>query len=273
MRLLLLIPLPLLLSHAQPPPRLLEWERGIALEAPDQPGMTMYLWFYEWNMFEAMAPGQHTHGTFRMERSFDPAGRSAVLRSSALELKAEAAPGGAALTLRVRNLTPYPWPPIAGIIPCWSPGRVEGTDPSRPVPKNRAMADSERKRTYFLSAAGLTALSNREIHFHRALRPLIERASQGGRFVFSEKWPTSAVDAVAGLLLRESEPGGWVTGVAWQDYLSVQGHNPWSCMHVAVRVGPLEPGQSKVIRGRLYLFRGDRNDGLRRFRRDLGGRP
>ena len=73
-----------------PKPTLLEWERGIALRLPNEPASTMYLWFYEWNMFEAMEPGQHTHGTFKLERSLNPAGTDAVISSPALRLTARA---------------------------------------------------------------------------------------------------------------------------------------------------------------------------------------
>jgi hypothetical protein len=252
-----------------PRPTLFEWERGIALRLPNEPASAMYLWFYEWNMFEAMEPGQHTHGAFKLERSVNPAGADAVISSPALRLTAKAVPGGAELLLRVTNLTAYDWPEIAGIIPCWNPGRVEGTDPSNPVAPNRNFSDPGRSKTFFLSAAGLTPLSSREIHFNGTLRAAIDRASDRGSFVFSNKWPTSAVNAAAGLLVRESEDGRWVTGIAWDDYLSVQGHNPWSCMHACIRVGPLKPKQSKTVRGKLYLLPGTRQECLARFREDF----
>ena len=40
--------------------RLFEWDRGLAVRALAQKEMAVYLWFYEWNMFEAIEPGQHT---------------------------------------------------------------------------------------------------------------------------------------------------------------------------------------------------------------------
>lgn len=231
--------------------------------------MAMYLWFYEWNMFEAMSPGQHTHGAYNLDRSINDGGARAAIRSPALRLSATAIRGGVELSLTVTNNTTYDWPDIAGIIPCWSPGRVEGTDPSAPSPLNVQLADARRDKTLFLSREGLTALTSRAIHFRDDLRASVDRASDKGSFLFSNKWPTSEVNAAAGFLIRESEDGKWVTGVGWEDYLSVQGHNPWSCMHVCVRVGPLKRNQSKTIRGRLYLFQGTRQDCLARFRRDL----
>jgi hypothetical protein len=75
-----------------------------------------------------------------------------------------------------------------------------------------------------------------------------------------------------GLLLRESLSGGWTSGIAWSDALGVQAHNPWLCMHVAVKVGPLARGERKVLHGRMYLFPGDREEGLRRYRADFAAR-
>lgn len=254
---------------APPAPRIVEWERGIALQPPDQPAMSMYFWFYEWNMFEAMAPGQHTSGGYGWERRIGADGASAEIRSPALHLAAKAVPGGADLLLRVTNLTGYHWPEIAGIIPCWNPGQIKGTDPTKPQPRNRDFADPGHTKTFFLSPDGLARLEAREIHFNRSLRAAVDRASTDGHFAFSHKWPTSPVNAVAGLIIRESEDGAWVTGVGWEDFLSVQGHNPWYCMHACIRVGPLAPKQSKTIRGKLYLFRGKAADCQRRFTQDF----
>ena len=93
-----------------------------------------------------------------------------------------------------------------------------------------------------------------------------------GRFVFSEKWPTSDRDAYAGLMARESNDKQWVMGIAWESYISAQGHNPWECMHLSIRVGPLKQGQTKTIRGKIYLFKGSKEDCLRRFKKDFSTR-
>jgi hypothetical protein len=251
------------------PPRLVEWERGIALQPSADPRMTMYLWFYEWNMFEAMAPGPHTHGTYKLDRRIDPITNQALITSPAIRFRMKPAPDGADLLLTVTNLTRHDWPAIAAIIPCWSPGQVEGTNPNQPLPKTEALADREHDSTEFLSERGLTPLTSRAIHFNHELRRMVDRVSDHGQFVFSSKWPTSEENAQAGILVRRSRDGKWVTGIGWEDYLSVQGHNPWSCMHVAVRVGPLQPNRSKTVRGRLYLFEGATTECWRRLERDL----
>jgi hypothetical protein len=261
-----------LAGAAAPAPRIVEWERGFGLHVPFEPSADLFLWIYEWNMFEAMQRGQHTHGTYQLPRRLNAAGTEAVVDSPQLHLTLRAVANGAELTLRVTNRTDYEWPAIAGVIPCWSPGQVPGTNPSMPLPLNRNFADPWRKKSFYVSTGGgLEPLDSRAIHFNALHRAAVQQASDAGKFAFSHKWPTSGIDAGAGLLVRESEDGRWVTGVAWEDFLSVQGHNPWSCLHACARVGPLKPGESRTIRGRLYLFRGTKEDCLAQFRRDFPG--
>ena len=61
---------------------------------------------------------------------------------------------------------------------------------------------------------------------------------------------------------------GWPTAL----YLSAQGHNPWNCMHLSIKVGPLKQGQRRTINGKIYLFEGSREDCLQAFRRDFADR-
>jgi hypothetical protein len=138
---------------------------------------------------------------------------------------------------------------------------------------NRNFADPQRNKTFFVSAAGMDVLNSRAIHFNPRFRLAVDRAAGGSAFVFSSKWPTSDVNATVGLLVRESEDGRWVTGIGWEDHLSVQGHNPWSCMHTCIRVGALKPNESRTIRGRLYLFNGTKEDCLAKFGKAFPASP
>lgn len=256
---------------AAPAPALFEWERGFGLRVAGEPAADMYFWIYEWNMFEALGRGQHSHGTYQLQRSLHATAREAVAESPGFRLTLRTVPDGAQLELQVTNTSGTAWTSLAGIIPCWNPGMVAGTNPSMPAALNRNFSDPWRQKTFFLSADGLTPLTSRALHFNAAHRGEAERAAaaSGGRFAWSNKWPTSEVDAKGGLLVRESEDGRWVTGVAWEDFLSVQGHNPWSCLHACVRLGALQPGESRTIRGRLYLFPGTKEDCLARFEKDF----
>ena len=227
----------------------------------------MYLWFYEWNMFEALLPGEHTNGVADWPWQVSNDKSSAVMKSSALSLAVDATNDGADILLTITNKSGHDWPETAAIIPCFNPGSKSRLVPGLAI--SPQFLDQPHKSTYFLGRNGLDLLYQREIHFNEALRPVLDTISPDGKFVFSHKWPTSQRDAVAGLLIRESRDREWVTAIAWEDFLSAQGHNPWKCMHLAVRVGPLKQGNSKKIRGKIYLFRGTKEDCLERFRNDF----
>ena len=101
-----------------------------------------------------------------------------------------------------------------------------------------------------------------------------EKESKDGNFVFASKkynykWPVSERNAQAGLMIRESKIDNMVMGIAWNSYISVQGHNPWHCMHLSVRVGPLKQGETKTIHGKIYLFEGEKEDCLKKYKKDF----
>ena len=111
----------------------------------------------------------------------------------------------------------------------------------------------------------------REIHFnHQCHEDLAawDRERADGQFVFADKWPPSPRDAHKGLMVRESSHGRYAMGVAWDSFLSAQGHNPWNCMHLSIKVGPLPQGQTKSIGGRIYLLEGRKEDCLQAFVKD-----
>ncbi|MBI3974432.1 MAG: hypothetical protein HY332_24390 [Chloroflexi bacterium] len=242
------------------------WERGLAVDVPDQPGMTMYLWFYEWNMFGAFRAGEHTSGRRDFPKETDADRSAGRITSPDLRLEMNAEPDGARLRLTAINATERAWPTVAGIIPCFAPGDFGVPEP-RP---NARFVDDGHTRTYYLGRDGLALLQQREIHLNCALRSEVDRHARGGRFVWSEKWPTSDRDAVGGLIVRESVNGDWVTAIAWERYLSAQGHNPWKCMHLAIQLGPLRPAETITVRGRIYLFRGSKEECLHRYREEFG---
>ena len=42
-------------------------------------------------------------------------------------------------------------------------------------------------------------------------------------------------------------------------------------MHLSVNVGPLDQGESREIRGKIYLFKGTKEELLARYHQDFGG--
>lgn len=267
------------LGASLPNVRLSTWQRGLSVDSTAHAEMRVYVWFYEWQLFDAVQRGQMTGGvwTGRDVVRGDPArGKvklpitvsddrltgSVVAAEQGLRLDFKAVTDGAEMTLRVTNLSDHDWPKLAAVIPCFNPGPEET--------RNRQFANT---KTHFYSADGLSPLAvktPREMHFNGQLRAAVDaEADDQGRYSWTFKWPKSDVDAAGGLIVRESTDPGWVTGIAWERFLSVQGHNPWECMHLSINVGPLAQRQSRTVRGKIYLFAGTKEELLDRYRSDF----
>ena len=71
-----------------------------------------------------------------------------------------------------------------------------------------------------------------------------------------------------GLIGCISSDDKWLLAMAWEPYQELfQG--VIRCLHSDFRIGGLAPGQSKVIRGRIYLMPNNLPDLLARYRRDF----
>ena len=253
--------------------KLSKWERGIKLHSPNDENVFAYFWFYEWNLFEAVNRGEHTAGAWRWDWEIDPLRNVAQLNGEYLSLTVEATSTGAKMLLKIENTTDYDWPDIASIIPCLNPG-----DPDKPIEWNSLFLDTKHSNTYFWGKNGIELLAGkypREIHFNHFHKKSVMDCSAGkgdAEFVFSEKWPTSMRDAYKGIILRKAEDSQWILGIAWDSYLSAQGHNPWNCMHLSVCVGPLLKGERKTLNGRIYLFKGSIADCISNYKNDFNAK-
>ena len=247
-----------------------EWERGIKIESRADQDLFAFLWFYEWHLFDAVQKGEHTHGSSEWEWRVDEDGEIARMNGEWLELEINARENGAELLLEITNDSDHDWPTIAAIIPCLNPG-----DPRKRSERNSLFLDEDRLQTYFRSKNGLDLIKGefpREIHFNHKCRSSVmawNKEREDGQFVFDGKWPTSERDAYAGVMIREGRDGRYVMGIAWESFLSAQGHNPWNCMHLSVLVGPLAIGEKKRIRGRIYLFEGSKENCLELFEKEF----
>lgn len=242
--------------------KLWEWEKGFAVESTEQKGMVMYFWFYEWNMFDAMQKGEHTNGSFENDRTLNVDSTAALISTENLKVEMNVVNDGVALLLTVKNTTQHSWPDIAAIIPCFNPGAPPHRMKNYPMAKLNEQFNNTN--TYYVGQNGLEKLVKRHIHFNEDLKTSLDEISPLGDFVFSYKWP-AAETTEHGILIRESNDNEWVTGIAWENFLSVQGHNPWQCMHLGIQVGPLEPGETKTIKGKIYLFRGAKKECYKRY--------
>ena len=100
------------------------WQRGINVSVKSQPEMKVWFWFYEWNMFDAVRPGQHTGGKYTGNDIVvnDTRTQGSITVSPDLKVDITAVPDGAELLLTITNMSAHDWPRLAAIIPCFNPG-------------------------------------------------------------------------------------------------------------------------------------------------------
>jgi len=244
-----------------------EWEQGFEFSPVQFNSKRMYLWFYEWNLFNAVYEGQHTPGYQTPSKMLDREHYQGKLFHPNMNLLADSTKDSVDLLLTITNDTNHDWPQIASIIPCFNPG---GLDSCIKVVPTLHFFDDAHERTWFLGKDGVEGLEGHAIHFDEKLREEINEQACEGKFGFSEKWPTSERNASIGLIVRESCDKSWVSGIGWEQFVVVQAHNPWRCMHVSICVGPLKQGQTKEIKGKVYLFPGSKEMCFEKFLGEFG---
>lgn len=260
----LLITLPTLAQSKTTNTLLAPWQRGINVRVKGQPEMKVWFWFYEWTMFDAINQGQHTGGKFLGNDIIvnDTYTQGSITVNPDLKVDVTAAPDGAELLLTITNNSQHDWPTLASIIPCFNPG-----------PQNNRNPQFINEETFFLAADGLTKTIKRQIHFNQKHRKAVDQEADKNNpdnpYIWTEKWPKVDPNATAGLLLRQSNDKQWVMAIAWDRFLSVQGHNPWLCMHQSINVGPLKRAETRTVRGRIYILKGTLEDVVKRYRKDF----
>ena len=104
----------------------------------------MYLWFYEWTLFDAVSEGQNTRGYWVASKKIRTNHREGELSLPGIKLHAKAGEEEVRLALTFTNEAEYNWPETAAIIPCFNPGGAEDQDNIPPRPQ---FFDLERNRT------------------------------------------------------------------------------------------------------------------------------
>jgi len=81
----------------------------------------------------------------------------------------------------------------------------------------------------------------------------------------------AAAPVTARLMVKESADGGMVLGIAVDTATRLScNHQLWpSCIHANPEWGDVAPGESKTARGKVYWFRGSKDELLARHRRDF----
>jgi hypothetical protein len=119
-------------------------------------------------------------------------------------------------------------------------------------------------------------LSNRVTRF-----PEIQPWVKAARYVPGQTWcplhvprtdvnprPLSPVVPDDGLIGAFSGDGQWIFATAWEPYQELfQG--VIRCLHSDLRLGGLQPGETKQIRGRIYLMKSDPEALRDRYARDF----
>lgn len=81
--------------------------------------------------------------------------------------------------------------------------------------------------------------------------------------------PLSSAIPSSGLIGCYSADGSMLVATAWQPYQELfQGIA--TCIHADFRIGGLKPGQTKTVRGQIYVMENDARELLRRFHSDFG---
>jgi len=241
----------------------------VSIQPSEAKDRIFYFWFYENTFFDALEKGYAKfHGDKPSRVSVKNEGSQAEFVATddrKIRLDCQVVEDGVDLLLTATNTTDYTWSEASALCPCFFPGSPDPKHPDPPI--DEIFRDDEKTHTYFLGDKGLKMVeTNTNLHFNHRLRDHIDRHIQAGEA--DKNWGVHH-DAVAGLMVRESSDGEWVAGIGWEDFLAAQGHNPLHCMHLSVRLGALEPGETKTVRGKIYLFKGDKEDCLKRFNNDF----
>lgn len=73
----------------------------------------------------------------------------------------------------------------------------------------------------------------------------------------------------SGLITRADVKGEWICGIYWEKTSHVTNHHPADCLHAIVNIGNLPAHSKRVIRGKIYWFKGTKDDLLNKWRKDF----
>jgi len=74
----------------------------------------------------------------------------------------------------------------------------------------------------------------------------------------------------SGLVTRTDLEKTWVCGIFWENTSHVTNHHPADCLHTIVNIGNIPVRAKRAIRGKIYWFKGNRDDLLRKWVADFG---
>ena len=78
-------------------------------------------------------------------------------------------------------------------------------------------------------------------------------------------------EASEGLIVRESTDGSTIAGMYWEREARVATHYPADCLHALVDLASAPAGKPPVVRGKIYWFKGTKDDLLAHWKKDFPG--
>ncbi|MFC2124858.1 carbon-nitrogen hydrolase family protein [Bacteroidota bacterium] len=72
-----------------------------------------------------------------------------------------------------------------------------------------------------------------------------------------------------GLITRVDKNEKWVCGIYWDNTSHVTDHHPADCIHSIVNIGNIPPYSEKAISGKIYWFKGTKDDLYEHYRNDF----
>jgi hypothetical protein len=72
-----------------------------------------------------------------------------------------------------------------------------------------------------------------------------------------------------GLITRTDVDGEWICGIYWERTSHVTNHHPADCLHAIVNIGNVPAHSRRIIRGKIYWFKGTKDDLLNKWRKDF----
>ena len=72
-----------------------------------------------------------------------------------------------------------------------------------------------------------------------------------------------------GLITRTNKEGTWLSGIYWENTSHVTNHHPADCLHAIVNIGNIPANSKRAVRGKIYWFKGSKEDLTRKFQEDF----
>lgn len=72
-----------------------------------------------------------------------------------------------------------------------------------------------------------------------------------------------------GLIFRIDISNTWVCGIVWEQTSHVTAHHPADCLHSIVNIGNIPPNSRKAFRGKIYWFKGTKDDLNNHYKNDF----